>query len=71
MLICKAFFEIRVESIMPLPFVNVDIDHTGILIIFVSFQNVHMPDAYDRLIMDVFSGSQLNFVRRYDSRHSF
>eukprot|EP00795_Rhopilema_esculentum_P002043 gene2043-17609_t len=27
------------------------------------FQNVHMPDAYDRLIMDVFSGSQLNFVR--------
>ena len=25
-----------------------------------------MPDAYDRLLLDVFYGSQLNFVRRYD-----
>ena len=24
-----------------------------------------MPDAYDRLILDVFFGSQLNFVRRF------
>ena len=24
-----------------------------------------MPDAYERLILDVFSGSQAHFVRRY------
>lgn len=27
------------------------------------YKNVHMPDAYERLILDVFTGSQLNFVR--------
>ena len=27
------------------------------------FQDVKMPDAYERLILDVFCGSQINFVR--------
>ena len=27
------------------------------------FQDVKMPDAYERLILDVFVGSQLHFVR--------
>jgi len=27
------------------------------------YKDVHMPDAYDRLLLDVFFGSQLNFVR--------
>jgi len=27
------------------------------------YKNVKMPDAYERLILDVFTGSQLNFVR--------
>ncbi|XP_066917929.1 glucose-6-phosphate 1-dehydrogenase-like [Clytia hemisphaerica] len=27
------------------------------------YKDVHMPDAYDRLLLDVFYGSQLNFVR--------
>ncbi|XP_047122460.2 glucose-6-phosphate 1-dehydrogenase isoform X1 [Hydra vulgaris] len=27
------------------------------------YKNVHMPDAYDRLLLDVFYGTQLNFVR--------
>jgi len=35
------------------------------------FENVHMPDAYDRLIMDVFSGSQLNFVRSDELREAW
>lgn len=26
-------------------------------------QNLHLPDAYERLILEVFSGSQINFVR--------
>jgi len=26
-----------------------------------------MPDAYERLILDVFTGSQLNFVRRWEA----
>lgn len=26
-------------------------------------QDVRLPDAYERLILDVFSGSQMNFVR--------
>jgi glucose-6-phosphate 1-dehydrogenase len=27
------------------------------------FQEVKMPDAYERLILDVFCGSQMHFVR--------
>ena len=27
-------------------------------------QNVKLPDAYERLILDVFCGSQMHFVRR-------
>ncbi len=27
------------------------------------FREVYMPDAYERLILDVFLGSQVNFVR--------
>lgn len=27
------------------------------------FQDVKMPDAYERLILDVFCGSQMHFVR--------
>jgi len=27
------------------------------------YKGVHLPDAYDRLILDVFNGNQLNFVR--------
>ncbi len=27
------------------------------------FEGVYMPDAYERLILDVFLGSQINFVR--------
>lgn len=27
------------------------------------FQNVKLPDAYERLIVDVFCGSQMHFVR--------
>lgn len=27
------------------------------------YKNVYMPDAYDRLLLDVFFGTQLNFVR--------
>ena len=29
----------------------------------VDVQGVKMPDAYERLILDVFCGSQINFVR--------
>lgn len=29
------------------------------------YQHVKMPDAYERLILDVFSGNQAHFVRRY------
>ena len=28
-----------------------------------SVQGIKMPDAYERLILDVFCGSQINFVR--------
>lgn len=28
------------------------------------FQDVKLPDAYERLILDVFCGSQMHFVRR-------
>lgn len=28
------------------------------------FQNVKLPDAYERLILDVFCGNQMHFVRR-------
>lgn len=27
------------------------------------FQEIHLPDAYERLILDVFCGSQMHFVR--------
>lgn len=27
------------------------------------FKGIYMPDAYERLILDVFLGSQINFVR--------
>ena len=27
------------------------------------YQNVKLPDAYERLILDVFAGSKINFVR--------
>ncbi len=27
------------------------------------FKNVKLPDAYERLILDVFCGSQMHFVR--------
>ena len=30
---------------------------------FFLFQNVKMPDAYEKLILDVFCGSQMHFVR--------
>ena len=30
-------------------------------------QHVKMPDAYERLILDVFAGNQSHFVRRYSS----
>ncbi len=26
-------------------------------------QDIHLPDAYERLILDVFNGSQAQFVR--------
>ena len=29
----------------------------------VNVQGIKMPDAYERLILDVFYGSQINFVR--------
>lgn len=29
-----------------------------------SFQNLKLPDAYERLILDVFCGNQMHFVRR-------
>ena len=28
-------------------------------------QDIQLPDAYERLILDVFSGMQAQFVRRY------
>lgn len=28
-----------------------------------SYQDVKLPDAYERLILDVFTGSQMHFVR--------
>lgn len=28
-------------------------------------QNVKLPDAYERLILDVFCGNQMHFVRRF------
>lgn len=28
------------------------------------YKNVKLPDAYERLILDVFCGSQMHFVRR-------
>ena len=28
-------------------------------------QDVKLPDAYERLILDVFCGSQMHFVRRW------
>lgn len=31
------------------------------------FQDVKLPDAYERLILDVFCGSQMHFVRRYSA----
>lgn len=31
---------------------------------FLLFQDVKLPDAYERLILDVFCGSQMHFVRR-------
>lgn len=31
---------------------------------FLTLQNVKLPDAYERLILDVFCGSQMHFVRR-------
>lgn len=27
------------------------------------FQGIKLPDAYERLILDVFNGSQMNYVR--------
>eukprot|EP00794_Sanderia_malayensis_P006121 gene6121-6825_t len=35
------------------------------------FKNINLPDAYDRLIMDVFCGSQLNFVRSDELREAW
>lgn len=32
---------------------------------FLLFQNVKLPDAYERLILDVFCGNQMHFVRRW------
>ena len=34
-------------------------------IFFLWLQHVKMPDAYERLIMDVISGNQSHFVRRW------
>lgn len=31
-------------------------------------QNVKLPDAYERLILDVFCGNQMHFVRRFVAR---
>lgn len=31
----------------------------------VIMQDIHLPDAYERLILDVFLGMQAQFVRRY------
>lgn len=33
------------------------------LLIGSPFKPIHLPDAYERLLLDVFSGSQTNFVR--------
>lgn len=31
--------------------------------LFFQFQHLKLPDAYERLILDVFCGSQMHFVR--------
>lgn len=30
-------------------------------------QDIQLPDAYERLILDVFNGMQAQFVRRFDN----
>jgi glucose-6-phosphate 1-dehydrogenase len=35
------------------------------------FQNVRMPEAYERLILDVFCGSQASFVRSDELREAW
>lgn len=39
--------------------------------LFLPFQNVQLPDAYERLILDVFCGSQTNFVRNDELREAW
>ena len=34
-------------------------------------QDVRLPDAYERLILDVFDGHQAQFVRRYTCIHIY
>lgn len=35
------------------------------------FQNIKLPDAYERLILDVFCGSQMHFVRSDELREAW
>lgn len=35
------------------------------------YKDIHLPDAYERLILEVFSGSQINFVRSDELEHAW
>lgn len=43
---------------------------TNLFILF-RFQEVKLPDAYERLILDVFCGSQMHFVRSDELREAW
>ena len=44
--------------------------HNGILTTK-QLQNIRLPDAYERLICDLFTGEQYNFVRADELEHAW
>nr|XP_023029831.1 glucose-6-phosphate 1-dehydrogenase-like [Leptinotarsa decemlineata] len=55
---------VYVKFMVKTPGMAFDIEETELDLTYSTrYQNIKLPDAYERLILDVFCGSQMNFVR--------
>ncbi|XP_063707047.1 glucose-6-phosphate 1-dehydrogenase isoform X2 [Culicoides brevitarsis] len=53
-----------VKMMTKTPGINFDLEETELDLTYGHrYQEIHLPDAYERLILDVFCGSQMHFVR--------
>ncbi|KAK9890139.1 hypothetical protein WA026_008946 [Henosepilachna vigintioctopunctata] len=61
-----------VKMMVKTPGMTFDMDETELDLTYSSrYENVKLPDAYERLILDVFCGSQMHFVRSDELREAW